>query len=257
MKRSHLAMAGLVAACTVLGACSAGPPRPPREYIDRVLQGAVGEAQPSVIVAKEIAFARAAREEGQWTAFNEYAADDAVLHGQNGPIPAKQWLAGQSNPPAAVQWAPRSIWMSCDGSIAVSQGRFRDPDGTVGTFVTVWERQSDRDYRYVYDGGAPDDPQPPAPAPDAPAGKDDIVVTAIDAVQGLVAECPTRGEALPLAPDYVPAAGIAHGGGVSRDGTLRWRWEHGGEAGRRVAAEYLVDGEWQVALDQPLPLAKD
>ena len=108
-----------------------------RERIERVLAGAPGQAQPSEIVAAEIAFARAARENGQWTAFREFLAPGALLHVRSGPIEADPWLAVQTDPPEAVQWGARSVWMSCDGALAVSQGRFREPDGTVGTFVTV------------------------------------------------------------------------------------------------------------------------
>ena len=37
--------------------------------------------------------------------------------------------------------------------LAVSQGRYRDPEGKVGNFVTVWERQGNGEYRYVFDAG--------------------------------------------------------------------------------------------------------
>ena len=78
-------------------------------------------ANPSEIVATEIAFARAAQAKGQWTAFRDYAADNAVMFVPQ-PVAAKDWLKGRANPPRAVAWQPHSVWMSCDGSMAVSKG---------------------------------------------------------------------------------------------------------------------------------------
>ena len=183
-----------VVACGVT-ACAGGPPsRYSDSQIDRALSSAPYAAQPSLIVAREIAFARAAREEGQWTAFAEFAADDAILHGRNGPVPAKRLLAGLSDPAEAVQWSPRTVMMSCDGRVAVSRGRFRDPEGNIGSFVTVWNRSGyDDEYRWVYDAGGNDVPQP---TPVEPA-ENEIIATAYDYVQGLVADCPRGGESVP------------------------------------------------------------
>ncbi|QYU66918.1 SDR family oxidoreductase [Leptolyngbya sp. 15MV] len=57
-----------VAALTLtalLGACTSVLPHTPRAVIDRLLETAPGAAQPSRVVAAEIAFARAARDKGQ------------------------------------------------------------------------------------------------------------------------------------------------------------------------------------------------
>ena len=133
--------------------------------INQVLSTAPGAAQPSTIVAAELAFSRAAKERGQWTAFRQFAAPGALLHGANGPFAIEPWLATQTDPPVAVQWQPRTVVMSCDGALAVSKGRYRDPQGKVGNFVTVWERQADGEYRYIFDVGGDDVPQPPPRKP--------------------------------------------------------------------------------------------
>ena len=243
MRHASLLLAATLAAC-------AGPaPRYSDQVIDRVLATAPYEAQPSKVVAAEIAFARMAREEGQWTAFHEFAADQAIIHGRSGPIEAKPWLAEQEDPPAAVQWGPRAVWMSCDGTLAVSRGRFIDPDGTVGTFVTVWQRQTDESYRWIYDGGVPDDPQP-APA-DKPSA-DEIVVTGMDLIRGHVAECPERGASPPPPPAFTVPGDYRSGGGFSRDRTLYWHWQHSPEGKRDIAAYYVVDGDWTKAFEQSL-----
>ncbi len=151
-----------VALAALLAACTSGPPRTPRAVIDRALATAPGAAQPSRVVAAELAFARAAREQGQWTAFRETVAPGGVIHGRTGPFAAEPWLAQQANPAQSVAWAPRAVWMSCDGKLAVTRGRLREPDGKVGTFATVWQQQSNGDYRWIYDIAGLDDPQPPA-----------------------------------------------------------------------------------------------
>ena len=248
MKRA----AALLVACAIpasLAACAAPRPGPPPKVINRVLATAPGAAQPSTIVAAEIAFARAAREQGQWTAFRQFAAPGALIHAPSGPMPLDSFIAGQADPAEAVQWEPRAVAISCDGALAVSQGRYRDPDGTVGNFVTVWERQGDGQYRYVYDAGGPDVPQPP---PRRQVEDGDIVVTSIDAVLGLVASCP-RGEGEVPPPPAIPIGEDGKADArLSRDGTLRWRWEQRTDGTRFAAVDYFYEGRWLSAFEQSL-----
>lgn len=140
------ALAGLASALA-LAACSGGGG--PRMYVPRDLPRT---ANPSAVVAAELAFARAAQDKGQWTAFADYAADDAVM-GVPEPVNAKDWLRKQQNPPRAVTWQPHQVWSSCDGSLAVTKGAWQRPDGSVGAFTTVWERQKDGGYKWVLDVG--------------------------------------------------------------------------------------------------------
>jgi len=249
-----LACAIALAITLPLAACAGGggPPKPNKRQvaqINRVLTAAPGAAQPSTIVATELAFSRAARERGQWTAFRQYAAPGALLHGASGPFAIEPWLATQTDPPEAVQWEPRTVVLSCDGAMAVSQGRFVDPDGKVGNFVTVWERQADNTYRYTFDAGGEDVPQPP---PKKPVQEGDIVVTDIDAVQGLVATCPRADAAVPPPPAMPIGEDGKADAKLSRDGTLRWRWEHRADGTRFAAAEYFYQGRWLTAIEQSL-----
>lgn len=253
MTRARFAlMLGVMGAALTACVGGGGPPKPNNRQlaqINRALSTAPGAAQPSTIVAAELAFARAARELGQWTAFRQFAAPGALLHGRNGPFPIEPWLLAQTDPPQALQWEPRAVAISCDGQIAVSQGRYLDPDGTVGNFVTVWERQPDGAYRYTYDAGGPDVPQPP---PRKPVEDGNIVVTAIDAVQGLVATCPRGGVDIPP-PPAIPITDEGKGDArLSRDGSLRWRWEHRADGARFAAADYFYEGRWLTAFDQTL-----
>lgn len=249
MLKSAIAALTLAA---LLAACASGPPRTPRAVIDRALATAPGAAQPSRIVAAELAFARAAREQGQWTAFRETIAPGGVLHGRGGPFAAEPWLAQQANPAEAVAWAPRAVWMSCDGKLAVSRGRLREPDGRVGTFATVWQQQDSGDYRWIYDIGGIDDPQPP---PTRQPEGDEILVVAEELIQGHVADCPPRGTAVPP-PAVLHATTARYDGGLSPDGTLAWRWEHQADGTRRIAVQLWRDGAWQDAMTQDWPPAR-
>lgn len=235
----------------MLAACASSPPIP-RKVINRALAQAPGAAQPSLIVAKELEFARTAQEDGQWSAFRAFAAPGAVMHTAGGPINALTFLAGVKDPAVAITWNTDTVWMSCDSLLAVAQGRFKDPESKVGTFITVWERQSDLDYRWTYDVAVLDNPQPPVRDTSAAVGGDEIVVTAIDSIKGLVADCPNLRADKPATPAFLVPDGARHGFKLSPDGTLRWRWEHTAGADRRFVAEYLTGGRWEVVVDQPL-----
>ncbi|WP_420606718.1 hypothetical protein [Novosphingopyxis sp.] len=157
MKRATFLLAALA-----LSACAQGPgPRRGERAPDgqRVLRGFDGEklertANPSALVAEEIAFARAAREDGQWTAFRRFAADDAVLF-VPAMVDAKTWLTGRADPAEAAAWQPHRVIMSCDGRTGVTTGARQRPDGSFGYYTTVWYRPNERNgqWGWVLDHG--------------------------------------------------------------------------------------------------------
>ena len=141
---ARAALLTALAASLVAGCASGGPgvrgarlggPRDREEF----------RANPSAVIAAELAFARLAQEKGQWTAFLETSTEEAVMFVPQ-PVNARQWLRGRANPPQAVRWQPHQVWSSCDGTLAVTKGAWQRPDGTVGYFTTIWERQRDGDY---------------------------------------------------------------------------------------------------------------
>lgn len=196
-----------VALTLALAGCAGGQQGPDQ------LHGATLKpvAQPGEVVAVEIAFARAAQDKGQWTAFAEYAADDAVIFTPQ-PVMAKAWLKGRANPAQGVKWQPYQVWSSCDGSVAASKGAWQRADGSVGYFTTIWQRQQDGQYKWILDSG--DKLAQPLAEPDL--------------VQADIADCPARGQTrgslvirgkLPVA----PVSGTPEDrGGQSLDGTLSW-----------------------------------
>ena len=193
-----------LAALAALAACSSSPrPSVPDRIINRALAGAPGQAQPSDVVATEIAFARMAREKGQWTAFAEYAADEATMFVPEA-VNARQWLKGRSNPAQSVAWQPHQVWMSCDGSMAVTKGAWQRPDGSQGYFTTIWQRQKNREYRWVLDQG-------------------DVLAEPLiepEFIQTDVADCGSPGDIAATIHERASATGR----GASVDGTLAYQW---------------------------------
>lgn len=247
--KSAASLVLLTAAAAGLAACSSGPRGPSNAVIARALVGAPGAAQPSTIVALETAYAREAKERGQFIAAADFAAPGAMIHGSDGPVVFATVAQQLQNSGINADWEPRAIVMSCDGEIALSQGRFTDQDGFVGNYVTTWIRQGDGSYKWTYDVAGRDDPQPP---PRAEVEDGDIVVTAIDSIKGLVATCPGRGETVPPPPAIPIGEDGAADAQLSRDGTLRWRWQHMAGGVKYVAAEYFYEGQWLTAIEESL-----
>jgi hypothetical protein len=186
------------AASLALISCAGGPGQGQR--LERV-------ANPSEVVATELAFARAANEDGQWTAFRKYAADGALIFGRSGAFEAKPWLAKQTDPQQSVTWEPTAVWSSCDGTLAVSAFSFADPnDNTRGMGHTVWAREKNGEYRWLFDFGWPTDV--------APAQS--------DMISAKVAECGPVNDVV----------GDQTGLRRSADGTLAWNFAFTGEGTR-------------------------
>jgi hypothetical protein len=156
---------------------------------------------PETAIDAERAFNRAAQTEGQWTAFRKFMTDDGVVFTPQ-PVKAKEALP-EKNPPIAVQWWPAESYVSCDGTTAVNTGPWVRPKG-FGYFTTVWERQADGHYKWVYDGG--DALTTPRPLPEKPK----IRRASCSKPRFLGNEADDPGQ--------------VSGGGVSKDGTLHWNW---------------------------------
>ena len=117
-----------------------------------LLLAAAAPAPMSAIDA-ERAFAADAQKEGQWTAFRRYAAPDAVMFVPE-KVNAQAWLKDRVDPPTSVYWWPGRSYVSCDGSVAVNTGPWvRGYGKAVGYFTTVWVRQADGGWKWIYDGG--------------------------------------------------------------------------------------------------------
>lgn len=209
-----------IALALLLLAGSAQAARPPMRL----------SANPSAVVAAEIAFNRLAQEKGQWSAFRETAAKDAVMFVPD-MVNAQVWLKGRKDPPASVKWKPEKVLMSCDGSVGVSTGSWQQPDGSIGFFTTIWRRDNKGRWRWVLDHG--DTLKAPRPAAD-------FITTRL-------ATCPKDRRSGPasivgIAPVQIP------GSGASEDASLKWQTEVRADKSRRVTISLMVNGAYEDAL---------
>ncbi|MFM5916940.1 MAG: hypothetical protein ACKOOL_05335 [Novosphingobium sp.] len=222
----------LIAAAALLAVPATAQRRP-----DRDARNGNGNANPSAVIAAEIAFAQLAQDKGQWTAFRSTATKDAVMF-----VPqmayAQAFLKDRADPPAAVKWQPHQVWSSCDGSLAVTRGAWQRPDGSTGYFTTVWQRQKNLSYKWVLDQG---DSMPfPLDEPEMIAAK--------------VADCPAgyRPERAAKAKDFkgnLPVLDPAHRSGASLDGTLGWDVTVTPEGARHFVVTMTTDGKVQMVQD--------
>ena len=201
-----------------LAGCAAGGGGPRDRYAPLL----TARADPGAVVATEIAFARAAQEKGQWTAFREYAAADAVMFVPQ-PVKAQDWLKKQADPDQAVKWQPHEVWSSCDGSLAITRGAAQWPNGGDGEFMTMWQRQADGAYRWIADIGH---------SLAAPLAAPEFIVTHI-------ADCSS-----PVPPDQRFASSERPATkGQSADGSLQYL-VHTMEGGSTVTLG-MWDGSWR------------
>lgn len=165
-------------------------------------------ANPSAIIAADIAFNQLAQQKGQWAAFRETAAKDAVMFVPQ-PVAASEWLKGKPDPVASVKWQPHKAYMSCDGKTGVTTGAWQRPDGSVGYFTTVWEfvetnNRGDGEWKWVLDHGD---------ALTAPRMAKEMIETK-------VASCKGRAPATLVAPPEDAKMKI----GYARDQSLSYSW---------------------------------
>jgi hypothetical protein len=236
-----------------LAACSGGPgggggmrgnrrPPPMRLY-----------AQPSNVIAAEIALARAARETGQWTALAARAQPGAQI-AWNGPAaPAATWLASRPAPAAPDRWQAREAWTSCDGSAVVIAGVGHDAAGNWSRYTRVWERAG-REFRWAVTVWQPDAELTAARRAEeaqrsADAEDDAITVEALNAIRARTAPCP-RDRPPPTLDEN---AGNPLTPGLARDNTLRWTadladptaftaWWQGAQGWEQVHVQRIAPG---------------
>lgn len=117
------------------------------------------------IIETERDFARMADEEGIEKAFLSYAADDAVLMRNNNLVLGKESIRERFQTPGSpsgsvtLSWEPDFVDVSACGDLGYTYGKYTatitDSLGNIqldsGIFHTVWKRQPDGFWRYVWD----------------------------------------------------------------------------------------------------------
>lgn len=203
-------------------------------------------ANPSAVIAAETAFARQAKEKGQWTAYRANAARQAVMFVPQ-MVLAADWLKDRVDPAQPVTWQPHIVWSSCDGSLVASHGAWQNGPSRTGYFTTLWQRQKKGEYRWVFQHG-------------------DMLAFPLDPpemIAALVAECPDRDQPRPKKkkdrdPDI--AWDPAQRSGQSDDGTLAWEVTVTPDGARNLSVNWRKDGTMGPALieavEAPQPAAR-
>lgn len=191
---------------------------------------APGAAAPTAIEA-ERAFVADAQTKGQWTAFRAWSTPDALMFAPQ-PVKAHEFLKGRGDPPTAVFWWPGESFVSCDGETAVNTGPWvREWGKSVGYFTTVWQRQPDRSWKWIYDGG---DELKQARG----QGGD---------IEPRRAACPNY--PVPAAPRGESSANAKRGSGGSRDRTLNWTWAVAPNGSRTFVATLWDGKQHRIVID--------
>lgn len=140
----------LASGLPLLAAAGAGP------------AAATGDAQAQVLAAEQ-AFARTMAER-DFAAFQRWLSDEAVFF--TGPTPlrgraqvAAGWARFFDGPQAPFSWAPDAVEVLASGTLALSTGPVRNPQGVVvARFNSVWRLEAPDTWRVVFDKGSPPDP---------------------------------------------------------------------------------------------------
>ncbi len=195
--------AGALVLLAALAACASGPKGAARA--DKAGNfpppSGVAQADPSAVVAADIALAAVARDKDLWTAYRQTVAPGAVLFAPQ-PVDADAWLKRRpANPQPGVRRKLHQAWMSCDGSLALTTGGWKDAGGP-GWYVTAWQRQTDGTWRWTLN-------------------ESDRLGTALPDPDAIVAAIASCDPPPPGSVGTAPVIGLWRGGG-SADGTLYW-----------------------------------
>jgi hypothetical protein len=94
-------------------------------------------ANPSAVVALEMAMAREAKEKGEISTLRKYAAKEALVFNPQ-PVTYDEATKGLKDPKTAAKWQPHKVYMSCDGRTALAYGAWQ-ASGQNGYFIRAWQ----------------------------------------------------------------------------------------------------------------------
>jgi ketosteroid isomerase-like protein len=131
---------------------------------------------PAPVIEAERAFAADAAVRGWTAAFRSYAASEAVMLSPD-PVNAQEQLAQiEGDGSTALDWRPAYAGISRSGDFGFTTGPFqmRGREGIIGHYFTVWRRQPDGEWKWIFDAGT--DVRDPGPAVEPDASIPGLVV---------------------------------------------------------------------------------
>ena len=112
------------------------------------------------VFAAERAFAKSMADRDA-SAFATHVSDEAIFFNGTGVLRGKQeviaaWSRFFKDKAAPFSWEPDRVEVLQSGTLALSTGLVRDPNGKViGRFNSVWRREAPGVWRVVFDKGSP------------------------------------------------------------------------------------------------------
>lgn len=137
-----------------------------------ISQAWAGPADP--VIAAERAFAARGAEVGVAQSFLDFMTDDAIVFAP-GPVSAKQLYGSRPKQPTPKEGGPLLAWwpnwagISRSGDLGFTTGPAEFNGKRSVNYFTVWQKQADGQWKWVYDGGASD--ASAGLLPDAPVGE--------------------------------------------------------------------------------------
>jgi len=132
----------VLAASLLLTACASARP-------------AAQDVTPAPIIAAERAFAADGAAQGWVAAFRRAAAPEAITLSPD-PVNAQENLARvEGDGSTGLDWRPAYAGIAQSGDFGFTTGPFqvRGREGIVGHYFTVWRRQRDGSWKWIFDGG--------------------------------------------------------------------------------------------------------
>lgn len=136
----------LLTLLTLLTGCALSPPAP----------GALELRQQ--VMDTERAFARTMANRDH-AAFMSFLANEAVFFSGSKPLHGKQqvadwWRRYFGKPAAPFSWEPEQVEVLESGTLALSSGPVRDPQGkSIATFTSIWRLEAPGVWSIVFDKG--------------------------------------------------------------------------------------------------------
>jgi ketosteroid isomerase-like protein len=120
----------------------------------------------------DVAFAKLSVDSGPATAFVRYAAPDAMLLGARetpvrGPVEIRPGFTDFPSK-GRFAWTPIRTLGAAGGGLAFTVGEshlIQDDKHTYGKYITVWRREADGSWKYIFDLGSARPPDAPASRP--------------------------------------------------------------------------------------------
>ena len=117
------------------------------------------EALRKQVADAERAFAKTMADRN-FAAFTSFLSEEAIFYAGEKPIRGKQavaadWKRFYEKPEPPFSWEPESVEVLDSGTLALSSGPVRSPDGKVfARFNSIWRLEAPGAWRVVFDKGS-------------------------------------------------------------------------------------------------------